>query len=177
MEVKAKLRHYRMAPRKMRLVVDLVRGLDVEKALSQLDNINKKASTPIKKLLDSAIANAVNNFSLEKDNLYIKKVFVDQGPALKRWMPKAHGRATQIKKYTSHVTFILDEKVSSSDKKSAKDKLKKDQNIKTKKVDLKEIKKSSTVKGGSHSELEGVKSKKQNQKTNVKSFVRKMGDK
>lgn len=125
MEVKAVLRRYRVAPRKVRLVVNLVRGLDIDKALGQLDVLDKKSTLAISKLLNSAVANAVNNFSLEKNNLYIKSVFVDQGPVFKRWMPKAHGRATKIKKYTSHITIILDERV---------EKLKKEN---TKKVDVK----------------------------------------
>lgn len=120
MEVKAVLRRYRVAPRKVRLVVNLIRGLDVDKALGQLDFLDKKSTLAISKLLNSAIANAVNNFLLEKNNLYIKSVFVDQGPVFKRWMPKAHGRATKIKKYTSHITIILDERVEKLKKENSK---------------------------------------------------------
>ncbi len=75
MEVKAKLRYYHTAPRKVRVVVDTIRGINVTRALDQLDNMNKKSAGEIMKLLKSAIANAVNNFSLEKNNLYIKSIF------------------------------------------------------------------------------------------------------
>lgn len=120
MEVKAVLRRYRVAPRKVRLVVNLIRGLDVNKALEQLEFVDKKSAIAIVKLLNSAVANAVNNFSLEKSNLYVKSIFVDQGPVFRRWMPKAHGRATKIKKYTSHVTIVLDEKVEKLEQGTAK---------------------------------------------------------
>ena len=113
MEVKAKLRHYHLAPRKIRLVLDVIRGLDVDQALKQLEFVNKKSAPAIIKLLNSAIANAVNNFSLDKNNLFIKIAFADQGPAIKRWRPRAHGRAAQIKKLTSHITLVLDERIPS----------------------------------------------------------------
>ncbi|MCD4705199.1 50S ribosomal protein L22 [bacterium] len=186
MEVKAKLKHYRMSPRKVRLIIDLIRGLDIEKALAQLENTNKKAALAVQKLLNSAIANAVNNFSLERDNLYIQEAFVDQGPALKRWMPRAHGRASQIKKYTSHITLILEEKVPSEIKKSvskkvesssSKDNLQKDKKIKTKKVSLDEIKKMDLKKESGHLGQDNSKIKKQAKKSNIKSFIRKTGDK
>lgn len=109
MEVKATLRYYRQSPRKVRLALDLVRGIKVEEALSQLKFLNKKAARAILKLLNSAIANAEHNFNLEKSNLYIKKIFADSGPTLKRWMPKAFGRADPIRKRSSQITIVLDE--------------------------------------------------------------------
>lgn len=109
MEVSAKLRFLRMSPKKVRLVVDVVRGLDVQKAESQLTFLQKGAARPVLKLLRSAIANAENNFKLKKDNLYLKRIFVDQGPALKRWRSRAFGRAAPILKRSSHITVILDE--------------------------------------------------------------------
>lgn len=147
MEVKAVLRRYRVAPRKVRLVVNLIRGLDIDKALEQLEFVDKKSGIAILKLLNSAIANAVNNFSLEKSNLYVKSVFVDQGPVFRRWMPKAHGRATKIKKYTSHITIILDEKNVQSDKNEQK-KISAKAKKSTKKIVLKnEVKKEKDSKG------------------------------
>jgi len=109
MQVKAKLRYLRMSPKKVRLVVNLIRGLKVEAAIIQLGFVNKIAKKPVLKLINSAISNAENNFSLKKDNLYIKEIRVDEAGALDRWQPKAHGRATPIKKRLSHVILILAE--------------------------------------------------------------------
>lgn len=109
MEVSAKLRFLRMSPQKVRLVVDIVRGLPVERAEHQLLFSRKGASQPVIKLLKSAIANAENNFKLNKDNLFIKKITVDEGPTLKRWRARAFGRAGMIRKRSSHITIILDE--------------------------------------------------------------------
>lgn len=177
MEIKAVLRRYRVAPRKVRLVVDLIRGLDVEKALGQLEFVNKKSALAVKKLLNSAIANAVNNFSLERNNLFIKSSFVDQGQVLKRWMPRAHGRASRIKKYTSHVTLILDEKVPSKVVKADAKKDSKDKKIKTEKLSLDKIKKASIKKDSGHTDTKGPKITKQAKQVNNKSFIRKAGDK
>lgn len=120
MEVKAKAKFIRMSPRKVRLVASLIKGLDVQKALTQLEFTNKWAARPISKLIDSAIANAENNFKLEKDNLYIKDIRVDQGPTIKRWKPRAHGRATMIRKKMSHIFLTLEEKVPSKEDKEKK---------------------------------------------------------
>lgn len=122
MEVRAIAKHIRIAPRKIRQVADLIRGLDISKAYSQLGIINKAAVRPIRKLLDSALANAHHNFEIEPDNLYIKQIFVDEGTPYKRWTPKAHGRATQILKRTSHISVILEEKVPGAGKKERKSK-------------------------------------------------------
>lgn len=108
-----------MSGKKVRLVVDLVRGAKTDKALDQLKFANKKAALPVKKLIESAIASAVNNFELDKDNLYIKEIKVNEGPALKRYTPKAHGRATVIRKRFAHVLLTLAE-IKESGKKSAK---------------------------------------------------------
>jgi large subunit ribosomal protein L22 len=110
MEVTAKLRYYRQSPRKVRLVANLIRGLDAKPAVAQLQFLNKTAARAIEKLLNSAIANATHNFSLNSDNLYIKSIMVDGGPTLKRWRARAFGRAAAIRKHTSHVTVILNEK-------------------------------------------------------------------
>ena len=111
MEVTAKTKYLRVAPRKVRLVIDLVRGLDVTPAREQLRFVNKAAMTPVIKAIDSAIANAEHNFKLDRHNLYVKKITADQGPTLKRWLPRAFGRATQILKRTTHLTVVLAERV------------------------------------------------------------------
>ncbi len=111
MEVTAKLNNLRISPRKVRLVVNLIRGMEVSAAKAQLRFLVKKSSQPLAKLLDSAVANAKNNFSLDENNLYISKIFVDSGQTLKRWLPRAFGRATPLMKRTSRVTLILAEKV------------------------------------------------------------------
>lgn len=109
MSVIAKLRYLRIAPRKVRLVADLIRGKSVEEAQTILNFATKRGATVLLKLLKSAIANAKNNFQLDPTNLYISKITVDEGPKLKRWMPRARGTASEIQKKTSHVTIILDE--------------------------------------------------------------------
>ena len=109
MEIKAKARYLRMSPRKVRLVIDMIRGKKVSEASDILNFSNKWAKRPIIKLLNSAIANAEHNFDLQKDNLYIKVIKADGGPMLKRWMPRAFGRAGAIRKRTCHIEIILDE--------------------------------------------------------------------
>ncbi|MBI2608262.1 MAG: 50S ribosomal protein L22 [Deltaproteobacteria bacterium] len=109
MEVKAELNYLRMAPRKVRLVVDLIRGARIGKALHTLKFTPRSASQPVQKLLQSAVANAQQKGSIDVDTLFIKKITVDEGPTLKRWLPRAHGRATPIRKRTSHVTVVLEE--------------------------------------------------------------------
>ncbi|MBU0646351.1 50S ribosomal protein L22 [Patescibacteria group bacterium] len=109
MEVKAKVRFIRMSPRKIRLVVDLIRGLPVLQAQTQLQFTNKAAALPVRKLLESAMANAEHNFNLKTESLFIKKISVDGGPIVHRWRPRAFGRAGAIRKRTSHINLILDE--------------------------------------------------------------------
>jgi len=109
--VKAKLNYVRISPRKVRLIADLVRGKSAEKAISQLSFLVKKSSKPIKKLLESAVANAKNNFKIDKtSNLYVKEIKVDEGPELKRYRARAFGRAAMVRKKTSHVSLVLAEK-------------------------------------------------------------------
>ncbi len=108
-EVKAKLSYLRQGPRKVRLVTDLIRGRKVSTALNSLALLNKRSALPILKLLNSAIANARHNFSLAPENLRVAKITVDGGPVLKRWMPKAHGRATPVRERTSHIQLVLTE--------------------------------------------------------------------
>ena len=109
MEVNAKLRYLRVSPRKVRLVVDLIRGLHVKDAKSQLKLSPKGSSLAVLKLLNSATANAVNNFNLDENNLFVKKALVDMGPTLHRWKPRAFGKASPIRKRTTHITLVLDE--------------------------------------------------------------------
>jgi len=109
MEIRAKANFIRVAPRKTRLLVDLIRSLTVREALDQLKYSGKLAAQPLLKLVNSAVANAEHNYELKQDNLYIKEIKADEGPVLRRWMPKAHGRATPIMKRTSHITLVLDE--------------------------------------------------------------------
>lgn len=109
MEIKANLNHLRMSPQKVRLVADLVRKAPLSAALDQLKFINKKAAEPLTKVLKSAAANAVNTYDLDKNNLYIKTLTVDEGVTLKRWFPRAHGRATSIRKRACHIHVVLDE--------------------------------------------------------------------
>lgn len=106
-EVTAKLSHLRMGPRKVRLVVDMVRGKKVAKALDILSLSTKRAARPVLKLLQSAVANAKHNNSIAVENLKVEKITVDGGPSLKRWMPKAHGRATPVRERTSHINLVL----------------------------------------------------------------------
>lgn len=109
MEITAKTRYLRISPRKTRAVADLLRGMDVERARASLKFSPRGAAGPLLKLLDSAIANAKNNFSIQK-GLFIKKIFVDQGPTQKRSRPAARGVTHPINKKTSHITIILDKK-------------------------------------------------------------------
>ncbi|MCD8502106.1 MAG: 50S ribosomal protein L22 [Bacillaceae bacterium] len=110
MEAKAVAKQVRIAPRKVRLVVDLIRGKGVGEAISILRHTPKKASPVVEKLLNSAIANAEHNYEMEPDNLVVSKVFVDEGVTLKRFRPRAMGRASRINKRTSHITLVLTEK-------------------------------------------------------------------
>lgn len=117
MPVKVHLRHLRISPRKVRLVVDLIRGLGVEQAEAQLEYMPKKAAQSILKLLRSAVAAADHDFKMEKKNLYISKAYVDVGPTLKRFMPRAMGRAAAIHKRISHITLELDNNIEDKSKK------------------------------------------------------------
>lgn len=104
----AKLNHLRIAPRKVRLVASSLKGLSVAEAEAQLMTSVKRASTPIRKVLRSAVANAKQNQQISADTLFVKEVRVDQGKTLKRFMPRAMGRATPIHKKSSHITVVLE---------------------------------------------------------------------
>ncbi|MEK7538615.1 MAG: 50S ribosomal protein L22 [Patescibacteria group bacterium] len=105
--MKALLKSYRQAPRKVRLVANLMKGKTVDRALVELDHLAKRASLPMKKLLLSAVANAKQNSGIEQSALFVKEVRVDQGAILKRSMPRARGSASPIHKHTSHVMIEL----------------------------------------------------------------------
>jgi large subunit ribosomal protein L22 len=109
-EAKAVLRFARIAPRKVRIVLDLIKGKDVDEALSILRFTPKAASRVVEKLVKSAVANAENNNNMDRDSLYISKAYADQGPTLKRFRARAMGRANMIRKRTSHITVVVSEK-------------------------------------------------------------------
>jgi large subunit ribosomal protein L22 len=110
MESKAVAKHIRMSPQKVRLVVDLIRGKKVQEARNVLLYTRKYAAGIVANVLKSAVANATQNPNIDENILYVKEIFVDQGPSLKRWRARAQGRAAGIKKRSSHITVILDEK-------------------------------------------------------------------
>ena len=110
MQVKASLKNIRMAPRKVRLTANLIRGMSASRAKAQLTFLVKKPAPLILKLVNSAIANAKHNFDIEASNLFVKAITVEAGATLKRWMPRAMGRATRIRKRLSHITIVLDER-------------------------------------------------------------------
>ena len=114
------MNNLRIAPRKVRLVANLIKKSLVTSAQAQLKFQSKKAALPILKLLKSAVSSAANNFNLSSENLYIANIFVDEGQKLKRFRPRAFGRAGAIHKKTSHITLILEEKIMPGIKKSKK---------------------------------------------------------
>jgi large subunit ribosomal protein L22 len=109
MATAAKLRYARISAQKVRLVADQIRGLPVDKAINILTFSNKKAAVLVKKVLDSAIANAENNDGADIDELKVQTIFVDEGPSFKRVTPRARGRANRIVKRTSHITIMVAE--------------------------------------------------------------------
>ena len=110
MEATAKLKFTRIAPRKVQIVLDLIRGKDTTEAMAILKHTPKAACEDLEKLLKSACANAENNFGMDKDNLYVSACYVTPGPILKRIRPRAQGRAYCVFKRTSHVTLTVKEK-------------------------------------------------------------------
>ena len=110
MEAKATLRYARISPRKVKIVLDLIRNKDAKVAMAILQNTKKGASEYLVKLLKSAMANAENNFQMDPDKLYVSECYVCPGPTLKRIMPRAKGSADRILKRTSHMTIVLKER-------------------------------------------------------------------
>src|SRR5256885_14196937 len=120
MEAKASLRYLRITPRKVRVVADLIRGKNVNAALAQLTFVEKRAAEPLAKLLRSAVANAeqaAKDQNLDVDQLTVKELMVDQGPSLRRFMPRAMGRAFKVLKKTSHISLTISDEVSKQKKK------------------------------------------------------------
>ena len=106
---RAVAKYVRVSPRKAQIVVDLIRGKKVDDALAILMYTPKSAAPVVEKLLNSAIANAENNLELDRGSLYVAEVYANQGPTLKRYWARSHGRADMIKKRTSHITLVLDQ--------------------------------------------------------------------
>jgi ribosomal protein L22, bacterial type len=109
-EAKAVAKYVRISPQKAGLVMNMIRGKDVNEALAILKFTPNKAAGIVEKVLKSAIANAENNFGLDRDNLYVAKAVADQGPIMKRMMPRAMGRSNLMRRRTSHITVVVDEK-------------------------------------------------------------------
>ncbi|MBI4592472.1 50S ribosomal protein L22 [Candidatus Uhrbacteria bacterium] len=120
MEVKATARYIRMSPRKVRLIIDVIRGLGVAQARSQLAVMKKAASEPVLKLLESAVANATHNFRLDASQMYVKQIVADGGPVLGRWRARAFGRAAPIRKRTTHISITLESRPQKARKSNAK---------------------------------------------------------
>lgn len=110
MESSAIAKYVRLSPRKVRLIMDEIRGRKVEEAINMLSFTPQKGGKILKKLINSAISNAQQNTGIDVDKLYIKRIFADEGPTLKRFSPRAQGRATRILKRTCHLTVILNDK-------------------------------------------------------------------
>ena len=124
MEAKAKVRYLRVTPQKARRVVDLVRGQQATEALAVLKFAEQSASEPVYKLIASGVANArfladKNGEAFNEDDLYISEIYVDEGPTMKRFRPRAQGRAFRINKRTSHITVVLSDKQGASEKENA----------------------------------------------------------
>lgn len=118
--ITASLKNYRISPRKVRLVADMIRGKNAILAKTILTNASKKAKHPLHDLLDSAIANALHNHKIDVENLFVQEIRVDQGFVMKRSMPVSRGSAHPIKKRTSHVSIILAPRIKSESKKATK---------------------------------------------------------
>lgn len=162
MKVRAKLKNIRISPRKVRISADIVRGCDIEEAIFRLDNTTKKSNEPIKKMLLSAVANAENNFNLDRASLMIADIQVGEGMTMKRWMPRAYGRAAAILKRSSHVYITLEGKEGAKKKASKKKEVKKGEAVKTegteKTVEKVEDKKKDVLKNNkSHYKVESKK--------------------
>ncbi|MEO6879549.1 MAG: 50S ribosomal protein L22 [Mycobacteriaceae bacterium] len=114
MEARAQARHVRVTPMKARRVINLIRGLQASEAQAILHFAPQAATEPVGKVLDSAIANATNNFNLDPTTLYVSEAYVDEGSTLKRFRPRAQGRAYRIRKRTSHITVIVESRPAAS---------------------------------------------------------------
>jgi large subunit ribosomal protein L22 len=122
MEARAELRYLRITPRKVRVVADLIRGKKVDQALAQLAYVEKRAALPVAKLLRSAVANAdqASKGQIDVDRLYVRELQVGQGPSLRRFMPRAMGRAFKVMKKTSHISIVIGDEAPARRKKPAR---------------------------------------------------------
>jgi large subunit ribosomal protein L22 len=169
MKVQAHLKNYRMSPRKVRPVANLVKGLPVSEASDRLLICVNKPAEAIAKLIASAVANAENNFQLDKNALFVKDCTVHEGMKLKRWMPRAQGRATRILKRMSHITVVLETRSEDSVSKSApKDSTMEKKEKRTKKVEKKSEKEGKNS-AKAKSETKGKSIKKTSTKKKVES--------
>lgn len=116
----AQLNNLRMSPRKVRLVISAVKGMNAKEAALSLSFMNKAAARPVKKLIDSAIANARHNHDMKEESLQIVEAYVNEGKTLRRWMPRAFGRATPLNKRSSRITLVLEGDVVEQEKKEKK---------------------------------------------------------
>jgi len=176
MEVKAKLSYLRIAPRKVRMVADLIRGKKLEEAQAILAFTVKGAVEPITKLLKSAAASAVNDFQMQESNLYVSKITVDEGPKLKRWRPRARGRAFGIQKKTSHIIITLDE-IKKEAKKKVEKGVKKTKKKKKAEQEIKKIAKPETEKPKTEAKETVEKSRPQKSGSEVQKPTTPMGAK
>lgn len=165
MQVKAELNYLRISPRKVRLVANLIKGMGVQEAQNKLNFLSKRASGPLLKLLNSVIANAKNNFSLDEKNLYIKSILVNAGPSLKRFQPRARGAAFEILKRTSKIKILLEE---IEPTKSKKEKPKKEEIITKKVSDLEDAQLKEEIK------KQGKRVDKKQQKKPSKGFLKRL---
>jgi len=149
MQVQARSKYLKISAKKMRLVAVTIKGMDVSYALDYLKFFPHKASPLISKTLHSAIANAEHNFNLDSHNLFVKRIFADEGTMLKRWRARAFGRATPIHKKSSHLTIILEEKVPSKQQIKSKD-------IKLKEPSMEDVSHQKTAKEESKEESKTV---------------------
>lgn len=172
-KVTAQLNNIRIAPRKSRLVANLVKGLDVPEALGQLEVNVKKTSSFMEKLILSAVANAENNLGLDKTNLYVQEVLVGEGPVLKRWMPKAFGRAGKILKRTSKIKLTLEERIEGKGRKTKEEmEEEKKKRLEEKKKQLKEMQKESEAEEKTQkkeSKIEKIDDKREDKHSNKES--------
>lgn len=163
MKVTAKLNNLRISPQKVRLAANLIKGLDVSIAQAQMENLVKGSSLSIGKLIGSAIANAENNFGLDRGNLYVYDVQVGEGVKLRRWMPRAFGRASLILKRSSCVSITLEERVEGKNRKTKEqlDKEKKEREEAKKSMQADATKKEKTEGAEEGSQESGKKFKKE----------------
>ena len=109
MQAKAVTKYVRIAPLKVRMIMDVIRGKKVERALSELQYMPQKAAREVARTIQSAAANAENNFDMDRQALVVHTIYADEGPAFKRFMPRARGRAARIRKRTTHITVVVDD--------------------------------------------------------------------